>query len=148
MAKYDLSKEHDKKNFKARCNKLFQDKALVELKDESNRSGKQNRYLHVLITAFAIETGYTLEIVKRQFYKLECNSDIYLRTIKGELGEKKDLRSSASLTKEEMTLSIERFRDWASKMGYYLPEPNEEEIIRSIEVQWDKLKRFITARDS
>jgi len=147
MAKYDLKDSHQQKNFKLRCNKLYQDGALVELKKVDTRSIQQNRYLHLIITAFAIETGYTLDIVKQQFYKLECNKDLFLRVVKGELGDKKRLRSSADLTTEEMTLSIERFRDWSAKQGYYLPEPNEEEEMRSIEVQWDKYKRFLNASE-
>jgi len=142
--KYDLTNDRDKEKFKARVNKLFERGAYVELTDKSNRSKKQNAYLHVILSAFALEFGYTLETVKRLFYKLESNKDLFLRDKKGRLGTKKYLRSSSELTKEEMTLSIERFRKFSSENGCYLPEPNEESEIRAIEKDYQRYKHLLT----
>ena len=51
--KYDLTNDRDKEKFKARVNQLFERGAYVELTDKSNRSKKQNAYLHVILSAFA-----------------------------------------------------------------------------------------------
>lgn len=143
MAKYNLKDEYDKAQFKKRVNTLFEKGAFVDLTDKSNRSLSQNAYLHVIITAFAMETGYKLDAVKRNFYKVECNRDLFLKQTSGELGTLSYLRSSSDLTTEEMTLSIDRFRTWASEKGYYLPSSDEKEQIKSIEKAYDRCKNFL-----
>ena len=142
--KYDLTNDRDKEQFKSRVNQLFERGAYVELTDKSNRSKKQNAYLHVILSAFALEFGYTLETVKRSFYKVECNKDLFLRDKNGKLGTKQYLRSSSDLTKEEMTLSIDRFRKFSSENGCYLPSPDEEAEIRAIEKDYERYKHLLT----
>lgn len=67
---YDLNDNHDKKRFQTYTNKLLNGGNLVELKSLNKRSLKQNNYLHLILSAFAIETGYSLECVKTNFFKL------------------------------------------------------------------------------
>ena len=44
----------------------------------------------------------------------------------------------------EMTLAIERFRDWASQeAGIYLPEPHETEMLEQIEIEIKKHERYL-----
>lgn len=42
-----------------------------------------------------------------------------------------------------MTTAIDRFRTFASEQGFYLPEPNETEMLRSIEIQSSKMQNFL-----
>ena len=63
--------------------------------------------------------------------------------INGALGKQKILRSSKDLTSKEMTTAIDRFRIFASEQGFYLPEPNETEMLRSIEIQSSKMQNFL-----
>ena len=141
--KYDLRNQSDQKRFIKRCNALYQQSAFVELTNLEKRSLKQNNYLHLILSAFAMETGYTTECVKRNFFKLHCNRDIFMIQINGALGKQNILRSSKDLTTKEMTTAIDRFRTFASEQGFYLPEPNETEMLRSIEIQSSKMQNFL-----
>ena len=92
-----------------------------------------------------METGNTLEYAKEIFYKRAANKEIFIREKDDELlGKIEFLRSSAELTQEECSLSIDRFRDWSSQVaGIYLPAPNEEEFLESIEYEMSRHKQWI-----
>lgn len=54
------------------------------------------------------------------------------------------LRSSADLTKEEMTLSIDRFRNWSSSVaGIYLPSPEDGEMMIYMMQEVERNKEFL-----
>jgi hypothetical protein len=74
---------------------------------------------------------------------MKCNEDIFLRTSSGSLGTEYTLRSTADLSKEEMTAAIDRFRNWSASEGFYLPAPNEEEILKKIAVEQSKIKQYL-----
>jgi hypothetical protein len=113
---YDLQNEYDRSKFKAKVNQLYTEKALVELKRKTtNRSLAQNSYLHVLLCYFASEFGYTKEEVKHDIFKKKCNPKLFLHKRKNKRGfEVTYVRSSTELDKAEMTLAIERFRNYSS----------------------------------
>ena len=142
---YDLKNPLDKERFKRRCNALFKKQGIVELSEKTVRSNQQNRYLHLLCGYLAMETGKSLEYVKEVFYKRAANKDIFVRIKDDELlGQTEYLRSSASLSQEEFSVSIDRLRDWSSQVaGIYLPSPNEEQLLASIEVEMSKYKQWI-----
>ena len=140
---YDLNDPHDVNRFSCRANKLIDKKKTVELREITTRSLRQNNYLYLILTAFAIETGYSVECVKQNFFKMKCNENIFVQTVDGIFGTEITLRSSASLTKAEMTIAIDRFRNWSANNGYYLPEPNETETLRKIAVEQSKIKQYL-----
>ena len=142
---YDLKNPLDRERFKRRCNALFKKQGIVELSEKTIRSNQQNRYAHLLMGYLAIETGNTLEYVKEVFYKRTANKDIFVRIKDDELlGQTEYLRSSASLSQEEFSMSIDRLRDWSSQVaGIYLPSPNEEQFLASIEVEMSRYKQWI-----
>ena len=142
---YKLSEPFDKERFKIRCNKLFANGSIVEMTEKTARTPKQNRYLHLIIGFLAIETGNTIEYVKANYYKIASNSDLYVRSKIDKLTniETQYLRSSKELTKPEMTLSIERFRNWSSEQGYYLPSANETDFLMHIQYEIDKQKQYL-----
>lgn len=76
-----------------------------KLTDKSRRSLSQNAYLHAILGVLALETGNSLEVVKREIYKKKINPDLFVR-VKHDplLGEIEEVRSSRDLTKEEMSL--------------------------------------------
>ena len=135
----------DRERFKRRCNALFKKQGIVELSEKTIRSNQSNRYLHLLLGYLAIETGNTLEYVKEVFYKKTANKDIFVRIKDDELlGQTEYLRSSASLSQEEFSTSIDRLRDWSSQVaGIYLPSPNEDQLLASIEVEMIRYKQWI-----
>lgn len=114
-----------------------------ELKAKHDRrSISQNSYLHLILTWFGIETGYTLEEVKQDIFKKLVNSNLFYEgefegKIKGLKVER--FRSTASLDTAEMTLAIDRFRDFSSKeCGIYLPEPRELSLLQDLENEISK----------
>ena len=142
---YDLRNPLDRERFKRRCNALYQKQGIVDLSEKTKRSSQSNRYLHLILSYLAIETGNTLDYVKEVFYKRTANKELFLREKEDEiLGKVEYLRSSADRSKEEMTLSIDRFRDWSSQTaGVYLPAANEQEFLASIEYELSKYKQWV-----
>jgi hypothetical protein len=142
---YDLKNPLDRERFKRRCNALFKKQGIVELSEKVKRSSQSNRYLHLIIGYLAMETGNTLDYAKEIFYKRAANSEIFVREKDDELmGKVEYLRSSADLTQEEFSLSIDRFRDWSSQTaGIYLPSPNEEQFLESIEYEMSRQQRWM-----
>lgn len=142
---YDLKNPLDRERFKRRCNALFTKQGIVELSEKTIRSNQQNRYLHLILGYLAMETGNTLDYAKEVFYKRNANRAIFVREKEDEyLGKVEYLRSSATLSKEEFSTSIDRLRDWSSQVaGIYLPSPNEEQFLASIEVEMSRYKQWI-----
>lgn len=140
--KYDLSTPLHRKQFIAKCNKLLADKAtLVSLNDESQRTIKQNKYLHVLCRILALCTGETEYYAKQVYFKLYANPEIFVREsvdkITGEVQQ--HVRSSSELTKEEMTRAINNLRRWSEDHGYYLPDADvDDEGIISFKTSRDE----------
>lgn len=142
---YDLGNILDRERFKRRCAALLEAGKVVELSDRSRRTTRQNSYLHLLLGWFAVETGNTLEYVKREYFKRLVNRDIFV-TEKDDrwLGRTEDYRSTADLSSSELSTAIDRFRDWSSReAGIYLPEANEERFLKAIEVEMSRMKRYI-----
>lgn len=142
---YDLKNPLDRERFKRRCNALFKKQCVVELSEKVKRSSQQNRYLHLLLGYLAMETGNSLDYAKEVFYKRSANREIFVREKDDELiGRTEYLRSSADLTTEEFSMSIDRLRDWSSQTaGIYLPSPSEEEFLASIEYEMSRQQRWI-----
>lgn len=115
--------------------KLVGQHALVEITKKSReRSLNQNSYLHILITAFADHFGYTVEEAK-VIYK-QANRDIYYYK-KNNIGF---WRSSADLTKDEMTRSIDKFRWFSAEHGCELPMAVDADWLMRIENDHERLK--------
>lgn len=143
---YNLSNDYDLPKFKAYVNKLYEKRAVVEVKEKHpNRSLAQNRYLHLIISYFAAEYGCSADEAKVRFYKQECNKVIFERTKVNKQGKEITyLRSSRDLDTGEMSLSIDRFRNWSSSQaGIYLPSPNEESFLLYIQKVIEQNKEYI-----
>lgn len=143
---YDTSNPLDKANFLLRAKKLAESGKVIELTEKKpRRSLPQNKYLHVLLAYFGTQTGNTLEWVKQQYYKKLVNPDLFIREKEDKyLGKIKMLRSSADLDTSEFSLSVERFRNWASQeAGLYLPSSDEYIIIQQMEIEIERNKDYI-----
>lgn len=136
--------EHDR--FKEYVNQLYKQRAIVEVKKKHpNRTLAQNSYLHLLLGYFGSEYGCSLDEAKVDFYKRACNRDLFERKTVNKYGKEVTyLRSSAELTTSEMTLSIERFRNFASsEAGIYLPSSTERDFLVYAQQEIEKSKEFI-----
>lgn len=144
--RFDLSDPFQRQQAQARLDHLAQKGAIVELTEKKARGLSQNAYLHVILAFFATKVGETEEIVKRQYYKIHCNPELFIRTKTDAVlhHQVKFLRSSSTLTSEEMTLSIERFRNFASsEAGIYIPSPEEHVFIAQMENEIEQAKQFL-----
>lgn len=143
---YNTSNPLDKANFLLCTKKLAESGKVIELTEKKpRRSLPQNKYLHVLLAYFGTQTGNTLEWVKQQYYKKLVNPDLFIREKEDKyLGKIKVLRSSADLDTGEFSLSIERFRNWASQeAGFYLPSADEYIIIQQMEIEIERNKEYL-----
>lgn len=131
---YNLATESDCIRAKLYLEKLSKNKKVIKLEEVTKRSLLQNKYLHLIIGWFGNEFGYTLEEAK-MIYKM-LNKEIYFY--------EKDgfdfVRSSADISKEDMTRSIECFRKYSNEMGCYLPEPDEQEYLLAIKIELENSK--------
>ena len=143
---YDTSNPLDKANFLLRAKKLAESGVIVDLTEKKpRRSLPQNKYLHVILAYFGAQTGNTLEWVKQQYYKKLVNPDLFIREKEDKyLGKIKVLRSSADLDTAEMSLSIERFRNWAAQeAGIYIPSADEAMLVQQMEIEIERNKEFL-----
>ena len=121
---------------------FFEKGKRFELKAKNNkRSISQNSYLHLILAYFGVETGYTLEEVKQDIFKRHVNSYLfYDGEFQGVINIQR-FRSTSSLDTAEMTLAIDRFRNFASKeLGIYLPKPHDLVLLQEIENELSKHK--------
>ena len=142
---YDLSKPLDREKFKLKVNHLFAQGKQVELVEKTKRSLSQNAYLHCILGILAIDQGETIEYVKENYYKRLVNPDLFILHKEDRiLGRVELLRSSKDLTKEEMSSSIEKLRNWASKeLGCYLPSADEESLLKEAEMEIQRYRSYI-----
>jgi hypothetical protein len=144
---YDLENEIDNQRFDKRIEYLKKKKAKINLTEYfPKRTIQQNKYLHLLLTWFAIERGHTVDYVKDEYFKKTANKDTFVREITDTLtGEQtKILRSSSDISTKEMSDCIERFRNWAADTaGVYLPEANEDKFLTYIQNESERYRQYI-----
>jgi len=124
---YDLSNNEDRNKAAYKFHKLAEDEKVIELTEKrKKRSVSQNSYLHVCITLFAIEVGYTIEESKTVL-KRECSFMRY----------KKDgnvfLKRTRDLDTKQLTDFIEFILDFAGSQGISIPS-SEEYILNQIQI--------------
>lgn len=143
---YDTSNPLDKANFLLRAKRLAESGKVIELTEKKpRRTLSQNSYLHVTIAYFASQYGCTTEWVKQRYFKQLINSELFVREKDDEfLGRVKYLRSSADLDVSEMSLAIDRWRNWCSmEASIYIPSADEAILIQQMEVEVNRNKAFL-----
>lgn len=143
---FNLGNPYDLDKYKEYVNTLYKKKAVVEVKEKRNvRSLRQNAYLHVIISYFACEHGVSAKEAKLDYYKRMCNRDLFVVRKTNRHGrEVETVRSSADLDTQEMTLSIERFRNWSAAVaGIYLPSPQDHDAIVFAMQEIERNKEFL-----
>lgn len=143
---YDLNNPLHRENFRLRCNALYEKRAIVTMTEKRfTRTLNQNRYLHLILGYFAYQYGESEKWVKEKYFKIVCNPDIFVKRKNDKfLGETTEVRSTAELDTAEMTLAIDRFRDWSAKEAeIYLPSPDEEELLKLVEMENERNQRYL-----
>ena len=115
--KFNLKTELEK--FFFYVDKFKKLECIVELKQiRKPRTSQQNKYLHVIITLFAIETGYTLDEMKT-ILKRDCLIMRY------EKNGTTFLKKSSGMDTKELTMWIDWIRNRASGSGFFIPSPDD-----------------------
>lgn len=143
---FDCSKEEDRKKLMIRIQFLLDKEKKVEITEKrEKRTLNQNSYLHLLLSWFGAESGNTLDYVKEEYFKKLCNSEIFLYEKEDPyLGKVKVIRSSSDIDTKQMTLAIDRFRNWSSaEAGIYLPDANEEQFLTHIQEELRKYQQWL-----
>lgn len=140
---YNLQDELSRQKFKTKVQFLWNNGTVVELTDKRRRTKNQNNYLHAILGALALETGYSPEVIKQDIFKRRVNPDLFVEeTDNPILGKVETLRSTRLLNKEEMSVAIDRYIKFCSELGVYLPKPGDEEMIAQIECEISKASRY------
>ena len=142
---YDLGNEYQRTQFADKVKELWRTSSLIDLSvRHPNRTIKQNRYLHLIIGWWALNYGCSMEYAKRKFFKLECNKETFLTIKTNKAGEQYyDLISTKDLTTEQMTICIERFRNYCAENGCYIPSPEERNFLTYIEREQQKNQKYL-----
>lgn len=145
--KYDMSNASHREQIQKRLATILEkENGIVELTEvKPKRTIKQNNYLFLILGLFACEYGESIDYVKEYYFKLAANKTLFLREKEDKiLGKRRFLRSSSELTTEEMTLAIERFRDWSSiYAGIYLPSPEEHRLLELADIEISRNKEHL-----
>lgn len=144
---YDNSNPLQRENFLARANLLAKRGEVVELRSKRQRTLNQNAYLHVLLSYFAVQYGETADYVKDEYFKKLVNPNHFVvsQWIDKFTGRPRiKCKSTSDLTIEEMSVCIDRFRDWSSKeAGIYLPTAEEGILLRQCEIEISQAERYL-----
>jgi hypothetical protein len=144
---YNPEKPIDIQNAITKIKYFIDKKAVFELKRKQvPKTYPQIKYVHLILGWFALEYGETVEYVKLEYFKKLVNPAIFkYEFINRKTGEIRDeYKSLANISKEEMTLSINRFRDYSSKeAGIYLPQPSDLSILQEIEIQIKNNQKYL-----
>lgn len=136
---YNLDNPYDVPKFFAHVKKVAEGRKVVELTCKNpKRSMAQNNYLHLLLSWFGLRFGYTMDEVKQLIFKRTCNPDLFRKEIvdrwTGEVC--RTWKSTADLTTAEMTVAIERFRNWsASEAHFPLPSAADKGFLLEIQAE-------------
>ena len=141
---YDLTSDYQRETFLSRVTFLLEKNAVVELTEKAIRARGQNNYLHLLLGVVAMETGNTLDYCKEWYFKKLCNRDLFVTTRSDKYaGVVEVVRSTAELTKEEMSTAIDRFKRWGNENGIYMPNPGDVSLLRMIAIEMGRNKAYI-----
>ena len=85
------------------------------------------------------------DYVKEMYYKRAANSELYIREREDKLcGWVEYTRSSAELTRDEMSLSLDRWKEWCARVAEFrLPEPEDGEFLDWVEVEIARNDKFV-----
>ena len=144
---YNPANEIDVQRSVDKLKYFIKKKKVFELKQKQvSKTYPQIKYVHLIMGWFALEYGETMEYVKLNYFKRLVNPEIFeFEFINRKTGEVRiEYKSLADISKEQLTLAINRFRDYASKEGgIYLPEPRDLAILQQIEIELNNNKQYL-----
>jgi hypothetical protein len=141
---YNLADDLQRQAFLTKVDRYLSKGAVVDLSGRAFRTKAQNAYLHAILGVVAMDTGVTLQYCKDAYFKRLVNPDLFVRETDDKYaGRVTTLRSSADLTKEEMSVAIDRFKRWASGEGIYIPEMGDDELLKQVYIDMGRMSAYI-----
>jgi hypothetical protein len=147
---YNTSNEVEKMQSKAYYDKLVEKGAKIELKkvssfdydytkedDPEQRTKKQNRYLHLILSYFGLCLGYSKDEAK-EVWKRDICPDIFVYEKNNHIF----VKSSADLDTLEMTKAIEKLKYRSLLEGHPLPDAENKEFLRWCENEIQRLGNY------
>ena len=134
----NLTNSIDVKKAEIYLRKLIDGKCKIELrKIIPSRTLNLNKYLHICISIYAIEFGYTLEESKTQLKRL-CSFMIY------EKNGDKFLKQTSKLDNKDCSLFVEWIRNYSADKGCYIPDAEEYKTNKyEIDKEINKNKQYL-----
>ena len=134
----DLTNSLDVKKYENYSAKLLEGKCKVELrKIIPKRTINLNKYLHVCISIFAIEFGYTLEESKI-LLKRKCDFMVY------EKNGSKFLKQTSKFDNKECSEFVGWIRNYSADKGCYIPDADEYKLNQfNIDKEINKHKQYL-----
>lgn len=138
---FDLSDSSDVIEFKRYCDYLIKNEKPVSINEvREQRSISQNGYLHLILSYFALETGYRLNEVKQDIFKRKVCREFFIVVE----NDKVSFKSTKDLNTEEFSQATEKFRNWSSlECSIYLPSPNEHILLNRIKNEISKNRQYL-----
>lgn len=144
---YDLSNPFHAQKLRLKLEAdIARGRVIQYTEKKMERTRQQNAYAHVAIAYFALQVGVTADYCKRHYFKHMANHDIFdsLETdpVTGQPVLRQ--RSIASLSKEELSLCIDRFIRWAwDVMEIYIPSPEDNAMVSRMEMEVENNRRYL-----
>lgn len=141
---YDLKKQLDIDRLRLNVEADIAAGEVVEYKRKALRTPSQNRYLHLVLGVVALETGNTLEYTKLEYFKKMVNAE-YFRTEKKDrfLGNVEVWRSTKDISKEDLSVCIDRFKKWAASERIYIPDQEDKARLRDVEMEMARARTWL-----
>ena len=120
--------------------RLIRKGKAIEVRDATRdltRTLPQNRYLHVILAYFACEYGCTPDEAKALFKR--CSRDIFV--VQGK--ECQFVRSTASLSVEEMSTAIDRFIQWAAEGGIEIASADDYKAVFAMQQEAERNRPYL-----
>ena len=120
--------------------RLIRKGKAIEVRDATRdltRTLPQNRYLHVILAYFAGEYGCTPDEAKALFKR--CSRDIFV--VQGK--ECQFVRSTASLSVEEMSTAIDRFIKWAAEGGIEIASADDYKAVFAMQQEAERNRPYL-----
>ena len=126
----DLSNSLDAKRAQAYLGNLLEKGDQIEIrKIIKQRTVRQNSYLHVCLTMFCNETGYTIDEAKEMF---SMQLPDIMRYEKNGINFRK---STADMDTKDMGTLIDKIREMAlDNLGLYIPD-SQEYLIHKFQIE-------------
>ena len=136
---FKLSNSIEAEKARLRLDFLIAKGAKIDMTEKRNkRTLPQNNYLHLLLSYYGLEVGYTL-IEMKEIFKRDICPDIFEYQKGGHIF----YRSTADLDTLQTTKAIEKLKFHALTNGYPLPDAEDQDKIDWMRNQLETYNNYI-----